>query len=289
MCAARRVVPVLASSPGVAERLRHDARLCRTEVVVARTWPLFSELCQEADVCVVDPGGVPSGAGIARLHRLCAACPFLSVLVLIDLGGARLGALPEALPPRARTLVVPAEFDDFGGRVIRMRLEAWSRKVRQGIMDRTALPYVVRLALTHGLRIRPDLFSPGVAVRPRRSIQGVAEGIGVSRGHLSRLLSRHGVSLPELLDGWLVVQAATVRWCDDLPWERVAWRCGYASMSGLSDAFQRVAGARLRALDGREPEAWMGWFAGVVARAVGEGRSPGLAAAATHRAHGAKR
>lgn len=92
------------------------------------------------------------------------------------------------------------------------------------------LPEVLRGALRVVVRSRLD--------QPPHTVADVADGVGVSRGYLSRTAAAHGLPLPDLTRTWLSLLAMEGRFATHEPWDRVARRCGYASASGLTRLFR---------------------------------------------------
>jgi len=119
------------------------------------------------------------------------------------------------------------------------------------ILASQGVPYLARLALMRTLKMRCD---------ERPTVQALAEHIGVSRSHLSRTLAGCGVDIRHFRDQWTTVLAVVMHSYDDLPWDKVARRLGYASLSGLSDLLYRSSGVRLRHPTAGDPTLWLQWF-----------------------------
>lgn len=92
------------------------------------------------------------------------------------------------------------------------------------------LPEVLLGALRVVVRSRLDA--------PPHTVADVADGVGVSRGYLSRTAAAYDVSLPDLTRTWLSLLAMDRRLSTHEPWDRVARRAGYASASGLTRLFR---------------------------------------------------
>lgn len=107
------------------------------------------------------------------------------------------------------------------------------------------LPLALRVALRILLRQRiPEALNDP---QPARTVGGLAEAVGVTRPHLSTTATAHGIPLASLAARWTAILALERRMTSDLTWEAIAWRCGYAGVSGLSELFMVQFGRRLRA------------------------------------------
>lgn len=169
-----------------------------------------------------------------------------------------------------RTLQYPAPLDvEFlvwngdGAALQRALQRAWMRgwrdRVRSTLSHNLRIPPIVRTAMVRSLYELPDPAFVGSAA-PVRTQTHAARLAGISRSHLSTLLARFGVDFQRLADGWLAVSAVTLKEAHRIKWEAVARLCGYATLSGLSDLFLRVAGCRLRDLPTTDPVPWARWF-----------------------------
>jgi AraC-like DNA-binding protein len=85
-----------------------------------------------------------------------------------------------------------------------------------------------------------------------RTNKGVAHLTGWSPEHLSRVAKADGVRVRQIVDVFLCVRAAHEKRTTGKPWDDIARRFGYASVSGLHALFRRANGLGLR--EAQEPQ-----------------------------------
>ena len=172
-------------------------------------------------------------------------------------------------------LFLPRQADALRARLAAAAVRRYGLELERWLLDRVVEhPLALRLACHHLLRsglAGPD-DDPGELSRV--SVTDVAEAVGVSRGHLFELQREHGVKLTEVARTWSAALAVLARRLEGAGWEGIAWRCGYDSMSGLSNLFQRVFGERLRSVE-RRPDRWVDErVRGRMVEAIGVGHEP---------------
>lgn len=247
----RSLVPVMTSSGELIDSLREQRVLLEATILRVANWKLIRTVAIEADVLVVDTAAAPTQD--IELLKFSTSHPHCSIVVAHRQGRRGPEHLQNSHLPN-RVIVVSWDSRDISELALEIawaRFMAWATRIRDEVLRTRHLPYVARLALRETIR-------PEVGSRP--SLTQIAHEVGVNRSHLSRVCHRSNVPLSEITDAWSVVQSVALRWYSNLPWDTVAWRCGYASLSGLSDLLYRSTGGRIRQVATQEPEAWFLWF-----------------------------
>lgn len=262
----RPLVPTLNLSDAARRALRAGVALGQWELLPMPTWRLVSHVAAEADVCVANLTRVSQGGPLLDAYRLVAQHPSCTLVALTD--AFRDGAAGDWLPDAVVSVSVRVSGEDLVRCVAKARFRGWAERMRRLALSSDSLPYVARVGVYHALTARDGLVPGGLTSRRPDSIERVAQRAGVSRTHLSRTLRGCGINMRQVLDAWTLVQGVAYRSYLTLPWERVGPRFGYASLSGLSDAFHRSAGVRLRQAEGGPPERWCVWFERDVVRPI---------------------
>lgn len=118
----------------------------------------------------------------------------------------------------------------------------WVAQVRH----RSDLPGLLRRALLTVLEHEP----PTVPVEPAdgaampRSVKRLANRLGCSDDYLRKLARRMGIALPAFLKWTVALRALQIRAASGAKWETVAWRLGFAGVSGLSEHLNSTLGLR---------------------------------------------
>ena len=252
------ILPLLSPSDTLERRLRRVLEVHQLSVCRVPTWSLLRELAAGADAIVMDGEALDDPGDASDLFRLSALNPTAALVLVVPVRA--LPRLSSTLPTHCDVLALPIDLPNMGSRVARSRFLGWARRMHRRIQLAEHIPFLARLALREALRVHAPAVGQSECPSRVTSMNQVAHNIGVSRGHLSGVLSRADVRLRQVMDAWVVVQAHMLRRYERLPWERIAWRLGYASLSGLSDAFRRSVGDRLREADQVGPEARLRWF-----------------------------
>ncbi|MDZ7780569.1 MAG: hypothetical protein U5R14_11660 [Gemmatimonadota bacterium] len=148
------------------------------------------------------------------------------------------------LPDPCEVCLLPFELGLLPETILRTRFELWRTEMVRRIRTADRLPFILRAALVGIVRQRmPPVGAPG---RRLRTVTDIAEHIGMSRVHLSRIASTRKWDLPRLADSYLALLAVRSREIGRHSWDAIAWQLGYESQAGLSRLMTRAVGAELR-------------------------------------------
>ncbi len=114
----------------------------------------------------------------------------------------------------------------------------------QGVL-RSALLYALQ---QNAAQVPVDSEGEQAEAGPARSIRALAQRLNSSEDHLSNAAREHGLPLRSFLDWCIALRALQLRLQAKTPWEAIAWRLGYRSVSGLSEHLNRTLGMRPRQL-----------------------------------------
>lgn len=244
----------------LAERLR-SAKFCAASALlrVPKPGEIPEELIRRAQNAAQSPDGEEYPEAVASCLALCSAMP-----------------LREAYHQLAMLCVRIGETGYARGAIVSDRLDSYHTYfgALYALKDYDALlAYMVGLRRTVQERIRARGESAGnpLAMRivsymeehfddPMLSAKQVADALGVSVSHLSRVMSRSvGCGFPELLQKTRLEHAACMLLeRPDLPIAQLGQQCGFSSASYFTSSFKRVYGVtpsvyRTRHSDGAQP------------------------------------
>lgn len=122
-------------------------------------------------------------------------------------------------------------------------LEVGFRAVRRRLLAARLSP-CTRCALNYALDQRPAAVPAcdGEPTAPARSLRDLAARTGFSPRQLRRAAGADRVDLALFLKLSLALRAVQVKRHEGLTWEAVAWRLGYRSSGGLTEAFKSLFG-----------------------------------------------
>lgn len=206
----------------------------------------------DGGVVVVGCGTVDARTCLPAINELWASVRPLKALVALSDGRVDPTFL-HMLPADTDALFLPSDAHILRPTVSRALLHYLAQRLESVALAGHEWHPLLRASVRHILR-RTVISVRHTDASEGRSLRAVAAGVGVSQEYLSRIARTESLPLRELADRWLVVQGAVVRALEGEPWERIAWRAGFESASGLSDLCMRAGGLRLRALAAQPPE-----------------------------------
>lgn len=240
------LVPIWIPEMRLAEAVKSQLASAGIETIQVSSLSAFMAFANACGTGVVRIGGAPPCA--VGLHSGA-----LNELRALEVRVVAISAMDSATLSRAagfaHYLICDSDLSDLTRFVLEAAQSFWIRGLDRIVRSGWGPP-VLRAAVREILASRKGLVgAPAHSRSPVRSVSQLAGRIGVSRAYLSRRASECGVSLREINDRWIILQALRARLLGLVSWDELAWRVGYRSVAGLSGLSLRVVGKGLRSLD----------------------------------------
>lgn len=232
-------VPIFGSDPAQINEVQCALNRAGLPFEIQKDWRSFLDATAESGVGILvfrKLTGFPSGVSF---------CPASTRAVVVTY-------LHSATPPSSAdcSAAVALSLDSDPGHLVpmverllrRFPFLRWAHAFR----EKLGLPGALRHALASVMEQEPPL-GPVATGEPGaipKSVRSLANRLGCSEDHIGRLARHAGVDLPTFLKWNIALRAIQLRGQPGMSWEIVAWRLGFASISGLSESLKQTLGLR---------------------------------------------